>query len=208
MKIYESNMKLILTVLAGITAFIAVYFCIGQNIAQVLVDKQMEDAMNLSYFKEFSLKLVSGEGEITEDIYKGHKVTVFNGWGPWCAPCVNEMPDLDELSREYADKGLQVIGVVADYYLTVGDDDSSDYDAEIYAVLDKLKVSYPNVLADEAFSNQVLPTMNNAFPCTWAVNENGDVIGIMSGSNEADVWRDQFDEWLAQADNGTEGSNE
>ncbi len=208
MKIYESNMKLILTVLAGITAFIAVYFCIGQNIAQIRVDKQFEDAKNLSYFKEFSLKLVSGDGEITEEIYKGHKVTVFNGWGPWCAPCVNEMPDLDELSREYADKGLQVIGVVADYYLTVEDGDSSDYDAEIYAVLDKLKVSYPNVLADEAFSNQVVPTMNNAFPCTWAVNENGDVIGILSGSNEADVWRDRFDEWLEQADNGTEGSNE
>lgn len=208
MKIYESNMKLILTVLAGITAFIAVYFCIGQNIAQIRVDKQFEDAKNLSFFKEFSLKLVSGDGEITEEIYKGHKVTVFNGWGPWCAPCVNEMPDLDELSREYADKGLQVIGVVADYYLTVGDGDSSDYDAEIYAVLDKLKVSYPNVLADEAFSNQVVPTMNNAFPCTWAVNENGDVIGILSGSNEADVWRDRFDEWLEQADNGTEGSNE
>lgn len=208
MKIYESNMKLILTVLAGITAFIAVYFCIGQNIAQIRVDKQFEDAKNLSFFKDFSLKLVSGDGEITEEIYKGHKVTVFNGWGPWCAPCVNEMPDLDELSREYADKGLQVIGVVADYYLTVEDGDSSDYDAEIYAVLDKLKVSYPNVLADEAFSNQVVPTMNNAFPCTWAVNENGDVIGILSGSNEADVWRDRFDEWLEQADNGTEADNE
>lgn len=208
MKIYESNMKLILAVLAFVTALVAVYFCIGQNIAQIRVDKQFEDAMNLSFFKEFSLKLVSGEGEITEDIYKGHKVTVFNGWGPWCAPCVNEMPDLDELNREYADKGLQIIGVVADYYLTVGDGDSSDYDAEINSVLDKLNISYPNVLADEAFSNQVVPTMNNAFPCTWAVNENGDVIGILSGSNEADVWRDQFDQWLKQADNGTEGTNE
>ncbi len=208
MKIYESNMKLILAVLAFVTALVAVYFCIGQNIAQIRVDKQFEDAMNLSFFKEFSLKLVSGDGEITEDIYKGHKVTVFNGWGPWCAPCVNEMPDLDELNREYADKGLQIIGVVADYYLTVGDGDSSDYDAEINSVLDKLNISYPNVLADEAFSNQVVPTMNNAFPCTWAVNENGDVIGILSGSNEADVWRDQFDQWLKQADNGTEGTNE
>ncbi len=208
MKIYESNMKLILAVLAFVTALVAVYFCIGQNIAQIRVDKQFEDAMNLSFFKEFSLKLVSGDGEITEDIYKGHKVTVFNGWGPWCAPCVNEMPDLDELNREYADKGLQIIGVVADYYLTVGDGDSSDYDAEINSVLDKLNISYPNVLADEAFNNQVVPTMNNAFPCTWAVNENGDVIGILSGSNEADVWRDQFDQWLKQADNGTEGTNE
>ncbi len=208
MKIYESNMKLILAVMAFVTALVAVYFCIGQNIAQIRVDKQFEDAMNLSFFKEFSLKLVSGDGEITEDIYKGHKVTVFNGWGPWCAPCVNEMPDLDELNREYADKGLQIIGVVADYYLTVGDGDSSDYDAEINSVLDKLNISYPNVLADEAFNNQVVPTMNNAFPCTWAVNENGDVIGILSGSNEADVWRDQFDQWLKQADNGTEGTNE
>lgn len=208
MKIYESNMKIILTVLAVITAFIAVYFCIGMNISQIQSDKQLENAMNLSFFKDFSLKLFSGGGEITEDIYKGYKVTVFNGWGPWCGPCVNEMPVLDELNREYADKGLQIVGVVADYYTTVGDGDSSDYDAQISAVLDKLNVSYPNAVADEAFSMQVLPTMNNAFPCSWAVNENGEVIGVISGSNEADGWRDQFDEWLKLAENGTEETNE
>ena len=45
--------------------------------------------------------------------WKG-KVMVLNFWAPWCAPCVEEMPELSQLQQEHAGKNLQVIGIGID----------------------------------------------------------------------------------------------
>src|SRR5687768_14180878 len=42
------------------------------------------------------------------------KVVVVNYWATWCAPCVEEFPDLVKLQNSYRDKGLVVIGVSMD----------------------------------------------------------------------------------------------
>jgi peroxiredoxin len=39
---------------------------------------------------------------------------VINFWATWCPPCVEEMPELDALSRELSPKGVQVIGIGID----------------------------------------------------------------------------------------------
>lgn len=38
------------------------------------------------------------------------KVYVLEFWGTWCSPCIEVIPHLTELQREYADRGLVVIG--------------------------------------------------------------------------------------------------
>jgi len=42
------------------------------------------------------------------------KVVLLNFWATWCPPCVEEMPVLDRLAREYGDQGLRVVGVALD----------------------------------------------------------------------------------------------
>lgn len=39
---------------------------------------------------------------------------VVNFWAPWCAPCVEEMPDLQRIRDEYGPRGVEVIGVGID----------------------------------------------------------------------------------------------
>lgn len=46
-------------------------------------------------------------------VYKG-KPLVVNFWAPWCAPCVQEMPELSALAGELAGKNVGVIGIGID----------------------------------------------------------------------------------------------
>jgi cytochrome c biogenesis protein CcmG, thiol:disulfide interchange protein DsbE len=45
------------------------------------------------------------------------KLLVLNFWASWCAPCVEETPSLSEFAREYANKGVVVLGVSVDHDL-------------------------------------------------------------------------------------------
>lgn len=41
-------------------------------------------------------------------------VRVVNFWATWCPPCIREIPLLVEIQREYAERGVQVLGVAID----------------------------------------------------------------------------------------------
>jgi thiol-disulfide isomerase/thioredoxin len=42
------------------------------------------------------------------------KVVVLNLWATWCAPCREEMPSLDRLQAQFADRGLVVLALSVD----------------------------------------------------------------------------------------------
>lgn len=53
----------------------------------------------------YDLPVVTAEGE-TEEIVnpaKTGKITIINFWGTWCGPCVDELPHLNEIAKNYAD---------------------------------------------------------------------------------------------------------
>jgi len=47
-------------------------------------------------------------------LLKGHPVVV-NFWASWCGPCVEEMPALAQLHREYAKKGIHISSIWTEY---------------------------------------------------------------------------------------------
>lgn len=66
--------------------------------------------------------------------WKG-KALLVNFWAPWCAPCVEEMPELSALQHEGAGKNLQIIGI------------GIDSPGNIAAFAAKFKISYPVYVA-------------------------------------------------------------
>jgi len=39
---------------------------------------------------------------------------VVDFWAPWCAPCRREIPTLIEIQRDYATRGVRVLGIAFD----------------------------------------------------------------------------------------------
>ena len=62
-----------------------------------------------------NFETVTLEGEtVTQEIFAEADLNMVNIWGTFCGPCIREMPELGELSDEYADKGVQIIGMLTD----------------------------------------------------------------------------------------------
>lgn len=59
---------------------------------------------------EFELPLLDGSGALSSEDLEGSPV-VINFFASWCFPCREEAPDLEALSREYADDGVRFVGV-------------------------------------------------------------------------------------------------
>ncbi len=74
------------------------------------------------------------------------KTVIIDFWATWCPPCKMAMPYLEQLYREYKDKGLVVLGVITD---DVGDSDVEETllsDPRIRSGLKELgidKITYP-----------------------------------------------------------------
>lgn len=49
--------------------------------------------------------------------YKG-QVVILNIWATWCEPCQVEIPKLEKLYQEYGDKGLRLVAVSIDDYVS------------------------------------------------------------------------------------------
>lgn len=49
--------------------------------------------------------------------YKG-QVVLLNVWATWCPPCIVEMPSMEELYRAYGPRGLRVVAVSIDDYVS------------------------------------------------------------------------------------------
>jgi thiol-disulfide isomerase/thioredoxin len=44
----------------------------------------------------------------------GGKLLVLNFWATWCPPCVQETPSLSQFAKDYANRGVVVLGVSVD----------------------------------------------------------------------------------------------
>jgi cytochrome c biogenesis protein CcmG, thiol:disulfide interchange protein DsbE len=61
---------------------------------------------------DFSVK--TDQGRLVTAHAFGGKVLVLNFWATWCAPCVQEIPSLNEFQKRFANSGVVVVAVSVD----------------------------------------------------------------------------------------------
>lgn len=148
------------------------------------VSLRWENETSVPFAPDFLFDTTDFDGNpITEQILAGHSLTILNFWEPWCGPCVSEMPELEKLSQEYADKGVQVIGVFA----------TPDADEDVQTVLDKTGVTYPILRYTSAFD--FLQT--GYVPTTVIIGSSGSVVKeSFAGALSYDGWVKLIEELL------------
>ena len=112
------------------------------------------------------------------------KVVVINFWATWCGPCKKEIPDLSKLYKQYKDKGVIMLGVLANDNPSNNDllNFQSDYDME-----------YPVVRQ----SSDILVSFDypQALPTTFIFDRNSKRVG---GPRVGAIKIEELDALLAQ----------
>ena len=91
-----------------------------------------------------------------------------NVWATWCAPCVEEFPDIVAVYRQYENRGLKVV------FVSVNFENQAD---DARAFLKAQGVDFPTYLKlsdDRAFINTLDPNWSGAMPATWLYDGAGE----------------------------------
>ena len=108
------------------------------------------------------------------------QMVVLNFWATWCAPCVDEMPELERVHRDYAARGAVVVGV------------GVDNATAIRAFRDNLKLTMPLLVA-AVDGSQLARELGNpaaALPYTVLIDRDGRIVAARLGRiHEAELRR-------------------
>jgi thiol-disulfide isomerase/thioredoxin len=65
------------------------------------------------------------------------RALIVNFWATWCAPCRREIPLLQQLQRDHAAEGFQVVGIAVDFR------------DKVLAYADEMQIEYPLLIGEQ-----------------------------------------------------------
>ena len=117
--------------------------------------------------------------KVTSDIFAEHTLILINIWGSFCGPCMEEMPDLEVLSKEFASKDVAFVGVLGDALDRNGEFDEDTVDLA-KTVLEAKGMTYLNLAMCQEIQ-EALPS--DTYPTTIFIDSTGTVVGeVIYGS--------------------------
>ena len=135
-------------------------------------------------FESFTAQDLDGN-QVDETIFEDAELTMINVWGTFCTPCLEEMPDLAELNREYQEKGVKIIGICSD---TINADKEQ---------AEQTGADYPHIAMSGTLVDTLLPQVM-AVPMTIFVDSEGTQVGTAyMGARDKEGWAGILDEVLA-----------
>lgn len=127
----------------------------------------------------FAQQMENVAGQIQPLSHFQGKTLVINFWATWCAPCVEEMPELTALQQEVAPQNIQILGI------------GIDSPSNIREFAAKYQITYPLFMAgvsgtelSRQFGNQA-----GGLPFTVIVGPNGAVEKTYLGRLKMDQLR-------------------
>ena len=131
---------------------------------------------------DFTLPTLAGDSLRLSDL-RG-QIVVLNFWATWCAPCVEEIPELIDLHDELNPHGLTVLGVSLD-------EEGPDL---IKPFTDRFGITYPIPLDDGAVAEAYGGVW--ALPTAYVIDPEGQIMPRVIGLFPVEEMRPTFREML------------
>lgn len=160
------------------------------------VDKGASAATDAS-LRSFTALDLEGN-QVDESIFADYELTMINIWATYCGPCLNEMPDLGKLAVNYADKGVRIVGIVADVRQNADGSFDSQMVNTAKELVRKTNANYLHLLPSKDLVTAKLSQVS-AVPETIFVDSMGNLVGnSYIGSRSGDSWAAIIDELLSE----------
>ncbi|MBB2184385.1 redoxin domain-containing protein [Lachnospiraceae bacterium MD1] len=169
------------------------------NTATVSPEQKEENTNAKQIIPAFDFTLTDQYGEEhTLSDYQG-KVVFLNFWATWCPPCKKEMPDIEELYKEYGynQEDIIILGVAnpaSDEYPNNGDVKKE----EIISFLEDNGYTFP-VVFDET-GDVLRDYYISAFPTTFMIDKNGNIYGYVPGMMTKDMMNNVIQQTIEAAE--------
>lgn len=144
-------------------------------------------------FPTFSMTDMNGN-TVTESLFADNDVTVVNVWATYCGYCKQEMPDLESVYEDYKDKGVSVIGIVADGQT---EEDSAN------SIISQYGIKYTNLITNDDFNNDFLSGVSG-YPTTFFVDSDGNILETLVGRQTKDGFTATIDKYLKETTASTD----
>ncbi len=164
------------------------------EVADSLTGEKVTESKNTVYM-DATLEDLDRNASKLGDIISENKITMLNVWGTFCGPCIEEMPALAEIEKEYKDKGFEIVGLTGDIVMDGVVDESLVADAK--SIVADTGVEYPVFI----MSQDMIDALDlEFFPTTIFVDSQGNTLKAVTGSKNKDDWMKMIDELLAEAE--------
>ena len=136
----------------------------------------------------FTTTDIYGKAVNSEELFAGHKYTMINCWCSWCGPCVGEMPELEEMSKRFEEKGCAIVGLLFD-----GDEEEGLADGR--DIIADLGVTYTVLTPWDGVKQQL---NIQAVPTSFFVDENGQIVSEFIVGADLEGYEEQLAKLLGE----------
>ena len=145
---------------------------------------------------EFSLRELNGNVASLSG-YRG-KMVLLNFWATWCGPCRDEMPSMEQLSRNFGGQGLAVVAI-----------NQRENAALVARFMKTHNLNFSTLL--DADGRVAASYRVYGIPVSYVIDSDGQAIGMKSGSMDwasprvVDIFRELVDETNSGVTTGSIG---
>ncbi|MDD7362634.1 MAG: TlpA disulfide reductase family protein [Peptoniphilus sp.] len=107
------------------------------------------------------------DARVDESIFQDHAATVVNFWFTGCTACVQEMPDLENLSHDLEKEDVAFVGLLVE----------PDRKKLAQDILEAKGATYRNIVPEMGGEMEGLVQTIFAFPTTVVVDRDGNIVG-------------------------------
>ena len=154
----------------GIIGYIALF---SQDTLSTLSQKEKvkKALQDINKAPDFTLKAIN-DSSYTLSKMEG-KVVLINFWATWCGPCRMEIPEFNELQKNYHERGLNILGISV-----------SDNKKQLKNFTKSFAVDYPLLYGSAKDMNKIMRDYDGVYavPSSFLIGKNGNIIWKYPGA--------------------------